>query len=82
MAYQATGRMPDELLNAPCVPENAAHVWWWFLELSKTRRNGFGISAIGYLDIDAWARLTKTKLEPWELRAICLLDAKFIEVHA
>jgi hypothetical protein len=79
MAYQATGKLPEELANAPEKPVLGGHVWDWFLELSRARgANGFSIEPLKYLDIAAWSNLTRTRIEPWELRALCLLDGMYV----
>lgn len=72
--------MPDELADAPPLPECAAHLWAYFWELSRSRsHNGFGYLALQYVDIEAWSRLTKQTLDPWELNAIVKLDALYLE---
>jgi hypothetical protein len=79
MAYQASGKLPDELANAPEKPVLGNHVWDWFLELNRARSTGgFSVSPLSYFDIAAWSSLTKTRIEPWELKALCLLDEEYI----
>lgn len=72
-------RHPD--LDGPRMPQTLAHVWGWFLELSAARRTGFsGVAAIGWADIDAWARLTGSRPRPWEVQLIRRLDDVFRQV--
>lgn len=72
--------MPEELANAPAIPESVAYLWAYFWELSRARsNNGFGPLALQYSDIEAWTRLTRQKLDPWELNAIVSLDALYLE---
>lgn len=79
MAYHSSGVMPGELRDAPELPQNARHVWMWFMELNRARpSSGFGASAISFMEIESWARLTHTLIEPWEIRALCLLDETFL----
>jgi hypothetical protein len=72
--------MDPELSDAPPLPENAAHLWAYFWELSRARsHNGFGYLALQFTDIEAWSRMTRQKLDPWELNAILRLDSLYLE---
>jgi hypothetical protein len=79
MAYNASGVLPEELESAPVLPDLAVHVWKWFLELSRGRDAGFAANPLKYSEIEAWCRLSGTRLEPWEIRAICRLDMAYFE---
>lgn len=70
-AYSATGVMPPQIQEAPELPASAAHIWEWFCELDASRKDG---SAIGYGDIKDWAELTRTRIRPWEVKALRMLD--------
>ncbi len=62
-------------LEGPELPAAGAHVWEWFLELHAARGAGeFGISPIGYADIDAWARLTGRLPRFWEVAWLREID--------
>jgi hypothetical protein len=66
-------------IEGPECPEAARHVWGWFQHLSSRRgSNGFGLNALTYLEVDAWARLRGIRPEPWELEALFLLDALYL----
>jgi hypothetical protein len=53
----------------------------WFLELSATRQtSGFSVSPISYGEVEAWASLTGTITEPWEVTAIRAIDLEFVKV--
>ncbi|WP_448508786.1 phage tail assembly chaperone [Immundisolibacter sp.] len=81
MAYRSSGVLPEELAEAPELPEVARHIWGWFLELNSARSgNGFGISPISYSEIVAWSKLTETVIEPWEVKALRVIDNKYVEV--
>jgi hypothetical protein len=40
-----------------------------------------GPARLTFLDIDAWARLTRTPIEPWELSVILRLDSAWLAVE-
>jgi hypothetical protein len=83
MAYQASGIMPKQLAEAPELPSLASHVWVWFCELHEARGGGgMGVSPISYRDIQDWSELTRTRIEPWEIRAIRKVDCAFIQSAA
>lgn len=72
--------MPPELEDAPEMPELLGYLWAIFKELSRTRsHNGFNFMPLQFVEIDAWRRLTKRKLDPWEVSAILRLDALYIQ---
>jgi len=61
------------------LPDCAAYLWLWFLELHRARTgNGFGPNPIGYVEIDAWQRVTGRKLSPWEVDMMFALDGAFM----
>jgi hypothetical protein len=74
-----SGVEPAQLAESPAMPELAAHVWRYFAELSQFRgNNGFGANPITPTGILDWCRLAGTKLDPWEIRAIALLDEAYL----
>lgn len=65
------------------MPAECVHLWRWFVELSAARgSNGWGPNPISYLDIEAWSRLTRTIINPAEVRAIIALDQAFLTERA
>ena len=58
--------MPEEL-DVPDLPEALAYIWQWFIELQGHER-------LTHLEIDAWARLNKIEITPFELSVIWLLE--------
>lgn len=74
----AAARALENPLGAP--PEEAEHVWGWFLELSATRSAGFAaVAPVTFLEIRAWAELTGERPTPAEVRLIRRLDDSFRE---
>lgn len=65
-------------LATPPLPPELAYLWRIFGRLSARRgSNGFGANPIGWAEIDAFARLTGTRLEPWECETLEMLDDLF-----
>lgn len=60
------------------MPGLCAHLWRWFQELAATRQSGFGANPISFSEIDAWARLTRTRPAAWEVRALRALDNELL----
>lgn len=55
----------------------------WFFELNSARGStGFGLSPISYTELQAWARITSTPIEPEEIRLIKALDAEWLRLSA
>ncbi|MGX9443858.1 phage tail assembly chaperone [Nitrobacteraceae bacterium UC4446_H13] len=70
---QVTRSTPVEL------PSPIQHVWEWFIELHKSRSQGFnGWLPISNLEILAWCALTGVQLRPWEYAALRALDDRFV----
>lgn len=78
VARQLGRKMPA----APALPPEVRHLWQTFLELHRTRPAGFGASPIAFAEIDAWSRLKRTPLDPWEVDAIVALDREWMDAQA
>lgn len=64
-----------ELAQAASCPAAGAHIWRYFLELSRTRQNGgMGPSRLSRLEIRLWEADECVSLSLWERRAIIDLD--------
>lgn len=78
--WRQSGECPKELAEAPPLPELAAHVWTWFLELHVDREYAKGeprpIRSREFID---WMTLTGARPAPWEIRAIRAVDAAWRE---
>ena len=57
------------------IPAEVAALWSVFVALSATRRAGLGASPLCLADLEAWSRLTRTPLTPWELDTLIAIDA-------
>jgi len=62
------------LAGGPELPDLAAYLWQWFIELSRRRTAGFVENPIIYESVLAWSVLTHRVLARWELDAILRLD--------
>lgn len=76
-----TGIIAPELKNLPQCPDEMAHVWKWFCDLSRARRAGFGLEAITWPDMQAYFSMMGISPMRWELEAIGRLDDSFITIH-
>lgn len=76
--WRQTGIKPEELDIEP-LQHCIIYLWDWFIEISRGRTsNGFGPNAIGFVEIDAWQRVTGRRLDPWEIDAMLVLDAAYL----
>lgn len=68
----------EQLATPPC-PPCLRYLWDWFCDLSSARGgSGFSLAPIGYVEIDAWARLTDVRPTPWEVGVLRRLDATLL----
>lgn len=67
----------------PSVPIAARHVWEYFQQLDRVRQStGYGFNPISHQEIEAWAKLYRINLHPWEVDAIASMDtAKLNLLH-
>lgn len=69
------GRKPQSALDGPPIPWELAYLLEWFGDLERMRNvSEAGLMAIGWREIEAWARLTDRKLLPYEVDALAMLD--------
>ncbi len=71
------GRKPLqlELLSQIDLPEGLEYLWGWYGEL-------FNGGKISYQEMDAWSRLTRRLLLPWEVRVIKTLDLLYLRTQS
>jgi hypothetical protein len=65
--------------GGPEVPLAGARVWRVFLALNRTRSVGMSANPISYVEIEAWSRLYREPVRPFELDIIARLDAVYLE---
>jgi hypothetical protein len=62
---------------------SARYVWEYFCELHTQRGHSFGsFLPLSWTEIDAWSRLSRTPLSPWETRVLSLLDVTWRIAYA
>lgn len=62
-------------MHCPPLPAAVIYLWNVFLRLANRRgSNGFGANPISWAEIEAFSRLTRTHLTPWEVEIIETLD--------
>lgn len=66
-------------LVGPPLPPLAAAAWQVFLDLHAARPVGMqGVSPIVYTEMEAYQRLTHTRLTPWEVRLVRAIDETYL----
>lgn len=74
-----TGKVHPRMAQAVELPDGCEQLWSDFLDLHASRgSNGFGPSRITFVDIDAWERVNRLKLRPWQIDAIRKADIAFL----
>ena len=69
--------------DAPEMPMAGQRVWGIFLALASNRSsNGFGASPISFSEVEAWSRMHREPVRPFELDIIRALDATHLELMA
>jgi hypothetical protein len=65
-------------LVGPLCPPAAMHLTAWWSDVAGTRQNGMGANPITWQELEAWARLTRRRVAPWEAEAIIAGDRAFL----
>lgn len=77
-----TGRVQAESINPCPIPDGAAHIWGYFLQLNRERSQGMnGSQPLTSSNILAWMALEGVQLEHWELTGIRALDRAAMESY-
>lgn len=71
-AAARAGDVDERLVAQP--PAAGAQLWEAFAELSASRPAGFGLAAVPHSEIEAWQRLHRVRLTPWEIETIMDMD--------
>ena len=80
---RASGKPHPMLADAPELPECLEPLWGDFLHLHHTRAPTMsGAAAISDVQIDAFQRVRRVRLEYWELAIIDAADRAYFEVKA
>ena len=79
---RVTGIRPKELDELVELPQEFIFLWNDFVNLSSTRPSGFGISAISFTEIDAYARLYNIEYDPWQLDMLRKFDSVAMQVYS
>jgi hypothetical protein len=70
-------------LECPPLPHAANVLWRVFMRLRRRKgSNGFAASPIEWPDIDAFLRLSRLTLTPWEIEIVEGLDDLFLKNQA
>ena len=77
-----TGQKPKELEELVELPEQYIFLWNDFVNLASTRSSGFGISAISYSEIQAYADLYGIEYDPWQLDVLRKFDNIALEIYS
>lgn len=66
--------------DGPQVPWAGRRIWSIFLDLNAARgSNGWGPNPISHPEIEAWSRLHREPVRPWELEILRAMDAAYLE---
>lgn len=67
-------------LAGPAMPAEMIYLYRWHSEIRRRSGGGFGPGPITWEAIDAWSRINRRVLTPWEAGIIGDLDDKFLLV--
>lgn len=75
---RVTGERPPELDGPEC-PAGGEYLWSWFTQL-RNRQNGglVGPQRVTWQEADAWSRMTRTDVAPWEIEIIFAVDDLYV----
>ena len=63
-------------LEGPECPEALEYLLGWAYTLhGRSGISEVGVAPLSYAEVDAWARRTRTDIEPWEVEALMAIDA-------
>ncbi|WP_211440921.1 phage tail assembly chaperone [Collimonas humicola] len=76
-----SGKIPEEYVFPDC-PEQLRYLWQLFIDFCESRCNtGYGILPLQYAEIEAWSRLMRCPLTPWEVSVIKRIDGAFMQAQ-
>lgn len=65
---KTSGHKPEKLLNKPILQDDLVYLWEIYLEINS------GCDNIGYIELDAYQRVTGTLLDNWEAGLMLQID--------
>ena len=65
---RSSGVAPASLLDKPNLDEDLAYLWHMFIEIRR------GCEKIGFIEIDAYSRVTGVELSSWECSLMIEVD--------
>lgn len=69
--------------EGPPFPDQLQYLWARFLQISTgLASGGMGFPKITWEGLDAWCRLMKVSLEPWEAETLLNLSVLQANIHA
>lgn len=71
-------------LESAEMPETIGGEWLIsdLFELGPVASGGMGLSGVSWSEIEAWMRATRTRLEPWESRALSSLSSAYASAYS
>lgn len=64
------------------MPKALAYLFLAYMRIRRRKGGGFGLMPIEWPDIDAFLRLSKVSLAPWEVEVIEDLDDMFLVANS
>lgn len=80
--WKATGRKPKPLAEQGECPDGFEPLWNHYCRLSNSRQGGMGPQPITYTEIEAYTRMHRVTLKPWQVDAIKHLDGLQLRAEA
>lgn len=77
---QASGRTDERLLRRP--PALLSRLWEAFCSIAAQRGAGMAPAPIALADVEAWQRLARVTLLPWEVDTLLACDRAQLAVSA
>lgn len=69
-----------EQITGPAFPTVLFYLYRWHSDLRRRCGGGMGLSPISWEAMEAWSRVTRHRLTPWEAQIIGDLDDRFLIV--
>lgn len=79
--FEFIARLRRRLTGGAELPIAGRHIWGWFCELCGSRTAGMASNPLTFMEIEAWARLTGVRPNPFEIRLLKAIDALWMSVQ-